>query len=64
MSTLFNIPVWFFETRPYRVTLASLGAIGFDGLIVVDEVTGLGDLTVCSGAILSGDLMVGGMILS
>ena len=28
-----------FETRPDRVTLVPLGAIGFDGLIVVDEVT-------------------------
>ena len=43
--------------------MVSLGAIGFDGLIVVDEVTGFGELAVCGGAILSGDLMVGGMIL-
>ena len=43
--------------------MVSLGVIGFDGLIVVDEVTGFGELAICSGAILSGDLVVGGMIL-
>ena len=43
--------------------MVSLGVIGFDELIVVDEVTGFGELAICSGAILSGDLVVGGMIL-
>ena len=41
-----------------------LGAVGFDGLIVVDEVTGFGKLAVCGGTILSGNLVVGSMILS
>ena len=54
----------FLETCPDRVTLVSLDAIGFDGLIIVDEVTGFGELTICGGAILSGNLVVGGMILS
>ena len=44
--------------------MVSLGAIGFDGLIIVDEVTGFGELAVCGDAILSGDLVVCGMILS
>ena len=55
---------WIFETRPDRITLVWLGVIDFDGLIVVDEVTGFSELAVCGGAILSGDLVVGGMILS
>ena len=54
----------FFETHPDWVTLVLLGVIGFDGLIVVNEVTGFGELAVCSGAILSGDLVLGGVILS
>ena len=41
-----------------------LGAIGFDGLIAVDEVTDFGELAVCSGATLSGNLAVAGVILS
>ena len=53
----------FFETRPDRVTLIPLGAIGFDGLMVVDEVMSFGELTVCGGVTLSGDLVVVGMIL-
>ena len=53
----------FLETRPDRVILFSLGTIDFDGLTVVDEVTGFGEFAVCAGAILSGNLVVGGMIL-
>ena len=33
----------FFETRPDRVALVPLGAIGFDGVMVVDEVTIFGE---------------------
>ena len=44
--------------------MVPLGTIGFDGLIVVDEVAGFGELTVCRGATLSGNLVVLGMILS
>ena len=54
----------FFETHPDRATLILLGAIGFHGLIVVDEVTGSGELAVCGGARLSGNLVVVGTILS
>ena len=46
------------------MTLLPLGAIGFDGLIAVDEVTDFGELAVCSGATLSGNLAVAGVILS
>ena len=52
----------FFETCPDRVTLVSLGAMGFNGLIVVNEVMGFGKLTVYGGVILSGDLVVGGTV--
>ena len=41
-----------------------LGAIGFNGLIVVDEVMGFSKLAVCSGVILFSDLVMGGMVLS
>ena len=44
--------------------MVSLGAMGFDGLIVIDEVTGFGELAVWGGAVLSNDLVVGGMMLS
>ena len=50
----------FFKTRADWVTFVQLGAIGFDGLIVVDEVTSFGEL----GATLSDNLVLGGMILS
>ena len=53
----------FFETCPDQVTLVLFGAIGFNGLMVVDEVTGFHELTVCCGATLSSNLLVGGMIL-
>ena len=48
----------FFETSPGRVTLVPLGAIGFDGLIAVDEVTGFSELTACGGATFSSNLVV------
>ena len=53
----------FFRNTFYRVTLVPLGAIGFNGLIVNNEVTGFGELAVCSVATLSGNLAVVGMIL-
>ena len=52
----------FFETRPDRVILVLLGAIGFDGSIVLDEVAV--NLAVCGGATLFSNLVVSGMILS
>ena len=52
----------FFETCPDQVTLVSLGAMGFNGVIVVNEVMGFGKLTVYGGVILSGDLVVGGTV--
>ena len=54
----------FFETHPDQVTLVPLGVIGFDGLLVVNEVAGFGRLAVCSGVTLFGNLVVVGMILS
>ena len=45
-----------------QVTLVSLGAMGFNGVIVVNEVMGFGKLTVYGGVILSGDLVVGGTV--
>ena len=53
----------FFKTNADWVTLVPLGAIGFDGLIVVNEVTGFGELAVCGGATFSGNLVVVSMIL-
>ena len=44
--------------------MVSLGAISFDELVVADEVTGFGELALSGSAILSGNLMVRGMILS
>ena len=52
----------FFETHPDRVTFAPLGAIGFDGLMVVDEVTRFGELSVCCGATFSDNLVVVGIL--
>ena len=44
--------------------MAPLDATDFDGLIVVNKVTGFGKLAVCGGATLSGNLVVFGMISS
>ena len=38
--------------------MVPLGAIGFDGLIAVDEVNGFSELTACGGATFSGNLVV------
>ena len=54
----------FFKTRPDRDNLVPLGAIGFDGLMVVDEVMDFGELAVCGGATLFGNLVVIGMLFS
>ena len=51
MFVMFVFMFGFFETHLDQVTLVPLGAIGFDGLIVVNEVTGISKLAVCSGAI-------------
>ena len=53
-----------FETRHDRVIFISLGEVGFDGLMVANEVAGFGELVVSSGATLSGDLAVVDIILS
>ena len=52
----------FFKTHPDWVTFAPLGAIGFDGLMVVDEVTRFGELSVCCGATFSDNLVVVGIL--
>ena len=48
----------FFETHSDRVTLVPLSAIGFDGLIVFDEVTGFRELAVCGGAVVRHFLVI------
>ena len=53
-----------FKTSHDRVILVPLGAIGFDGLMVANEVLGLGELVVSSGTTLSGNLAVVDIILS
>ena len=48
----------FFETHSDRVTLVPLSAIGFDGLIVFDEVTSFRELAVCGGAVVRHFLVI------
>ena len=48
----------FFNTRPDRVILVMLSAIGFDELMVANGVTRFGKLVVCSETTLSINLIV------
>lgn len=48
----------FFNTRPDRVILVMLGAIGFDELMVANGVTRFGKLVVCRETTLSINLVV------
>ena len=48
----------FFNTRPDRVILVMLGAIGFDELMVANGVTRFGKLVVSSETTLSINLVV------
>ena len=61
ISTLFNVPVCFFEACHDGVCLVKLGVIG--RLMVVNEVTGFNKFLVCIGATLSGNLVDAGLIL-
>ena len=54
----------FFETRPNQVILGPLGEIGFDELMVSNEVAAFGKFVVCSGATLSRNVIVVHMKLS
>ena len=48
----------FFKTSPNRVILVPLGETGFDKSMVANDVTGFGELVVCSGETLSGNYVV------
>ena len=47
----------FFKTSPGRVILVPLGETGFDESMLANDVTGFGELVVCSGATLSGNFV-------
>ena len=47
----------FFKTSPDRVILVPLGETGFDESMLANDVTGFGELVVCSGATLSGNFV-------
>ena len=54
----------FFKTSPDRVILVPLGETGFDESMLANDVTGFGELVVCSGATLSGNFVVVAIKLS
>ena len=47
----------FFKTSLDRVILVPLGEKGFDESMLANDVTGFGELVVCSGATLSGNFV-------
>ena len=54
----------FFKASPDRVILVPLGETAFDDVMVPNDVTGVGELVVCSGATLSGNFVVVAIKLS